>query len=513
MDLSKISTKDLEYINSGQLDKVSTAGLIEYAKQESATPQPRSLGEEFERGAGLALRGAAPVAAGGLAGAALGGPVGMGFGTVALPLAELGTQAANLALPQQYQIPSPYAAVENLLTRLGLPVPETTSERVIQSLGGVLPSTAVQNVAAQTLSQTAQSQLGRNVAEQMAREPGRQLAASVPATAAAQYVGETTGSPVAGMTAGMLAGAPFAAGTRPTGPSRSALEAQSAAAFERAKQSGIALNPTIFSDEMGKIAVNLRQEGYTPTGYPKIEAAFREMMDTSMPKDFTELQALRKIIQGAQSSIDKEERRLASILKDRFDEYILNADKTQIVGAGTKEGVNAWNQARNTYSRMMKAEVFEDMLANAEIEKGRTSLDTYLNNQIKSLAKNEKKMRLFTAKEQAEIREAAKSSNTQRILSLIGRLSPTANAIMGGGNLVFSVSNPQVGIPLAVTAGSARFASNRMRAQSIGNLADIMRTGGLQPRQTSAIRTLATRGLISPQQPVTEEEINLIMGR
>ena len=513
MDLSRISTKDLEYINAGQLDKVSTAGLQEYSRQQDIASQPRSLGEEFQRGTGLALRGLAPVAAGGGLGFALGGPVGAGFGAATLPLAELGTQAVNLALPKEYQIPSPYGAVENLLTQLGLPVPETTGERVIQSLGGALPTTAAQNITAQALSQTAKTQLGRNVAEQMAREPGRQLVATVPATAAGQYVGETTGSPVAGMFASMLAGAPFAAGTRPSGPTRSVLEAQSAAAFEAAKKSGIALNPTIFSSEMGKIASSLRQEGYTPTGYPKIEAAFREMMDTSMPKDFTELQALRKIIQGAQSSIDKEERRLASILKDRFDEYILNADKTQIVGAGTKEGVNAWNQARNTYSRMMKAEVFEDMLANAEIEKGRTSLDTYLNNQIKSLAKNEKKMRLFTAKEQAEIREAAKSSNTQRILSLIGRLSPTANAIMGGGNLVFSVSNPQVGIPLAVTAGSARFASNRMRAQSIGNLADIMRTGVLQPRQQSAVRTMATRGLISPQTPVTEEEINLIMGR
>ena len=37
MDLSKISTKDLEYLNKNQLDKVSTAGLEEYQRQMDTT--------------------------------------------------------------------------------------------------------------------------------------------------------------------------------------------------------------------------------------------------------------------------------------------------------------------------------------------------------------------------------------------------------------------------------------------------------------------------------------------
>lgn len=515
MDLSRISTKDLEYINAGQLDKVSTAGLQEYSRQQNIASQPRSLGEEFQRGTGLAFRGLAPVAVGGGLGFALGGPIGAGFGAATLPLAELGTQAVNLALPKEYQIPSPYGAVENLLTQLGLPVPETTGERVIQSLGGALPTTAAQNITAQALSQTAKTQLGRNVAEQMAREPGRQLVATVPATAAGQYVGETTGSPVAGMFASMLAGAPFAAGTRPSGPTKSVLEAKSAAAFEAANKSGIALNPTIFSDEMGKIAVNLRQEGYTPTGYPKIEAVFREMSNTSMPKDFTELQALRKMIQTVQGSADPAERRLASILKDRFDDYILNADKTQIVGAGTKEGVNAWKQARNTYSRMMKADIFENMLENAKLDQSKftqSGAENSMAQQLRNLAKNPNKMRLFTEAEQAEIKAAAKGSTALNLLKFFGRFAPTGpvSSILPGGAIV---ANPYVGVPLALGATGARMGATSLRRQSVENLADFMRSGVLQPRQQSAVRTMATRGLISPQTPVTEEEINLIMGR
>jgi hypothetical protein len=515
MDLSKISTKDLEYINAGQLDKVSNAGLEEYSRQEALASQPRSLGQEFTRGAGLATRGLAPVATGAGIGFALGGPFGAGVGTFALPLAEISTQAANLVLPENYQIPSPAGAVEGLLTRMGFPVPETTGERAIQAAGGVLPSTAAQNLTAQALSRTAQSQLGRNIATEMAKSPGRQLAASVPATAAAQYTTEATGSPVAGMLAGMVTGAPFAVGTRPTGPSREVLAAQSTAAFDAAKNSGIAFNPSRFSQSMGRVAADLRQEGYTPTAYPKIESVVRELTDVNMPKDFTEIQALRKMMQNAQASTDPAERRLATILKDRFDDYIVNADRADVIGTGNKTGVSAWNQARNTYSRMMKADVFEEMLANAKLDQSKftqSGAENSMAQQLRTLAKNKNKMRLFTNAEQEEIRAAAKGSSTQNLLKFFGRFAPTG-PVSGISTFGATAINPYVGIPLALGATGARMGATSLRRQSVENLADTMRRGGLYPRETSAARALATRGLISPQQPVTEEEINLIMGR
>ncbi len=58
MDLSKVSTKDLEYLKAGQLDKVSTTGLQEIAKQQGTpstpsasvvAPVPYSKAAEFSR--------------------------------------------------------------------------------------------------------------------------------------------------------------------------------------------------------------------------------------------------------------------------------------------------------------------------------------------------------------------------------------------------------------------------------------------------------------------------------
>lgn len=490
--------------------KLTELQAYEYAK---ANAQPRSMGQEFVRGAGLALRGAAPVATGAGAGFLVGGVPGALAGSLALPLAEIGTTAANVLLPEKYQIPSPAAGVESLLTKAGFPVPETMGERIIQGAGGALPMTGIQTLASNVLSKTAVTPVGRGIAEQMAREPARQFAAAVPATAASQSAYEVTGRPELGMLAGMAASAPFSVGVKGNAPTKEVLAAQSNAAFEAARNSGIAFNPTRFSQGMSKIAADMRQEGYTPTGYPKIEGIIKELTNVEMPKDFTELQALRKMIQKAQESIDPAEKRLATILKDRFDDYVLNSSKADLTGTGNKTGVAAWNQAKNSYSRMMKAEVFEDMLANADIEKGRTSVGNYLTSQIKNLAKNDKKMRLFTPTEQAEIIAAAKGSNTQRIFSLIGRLSPTANIFTGGGNIAFATANPYVGIPLAATTGASRLAANQMRKGSIESLADTMRKGGLYPKEEPAIRALAARGLISPQTPITQEELDLLSGK
>lgn len=492
--------------------KLTDLQAYEYAK---AGAQPRSAGEEFVRGAGLSTRGAAPVAAGAGLGFMVGGPPGALAGSLALPLAEMGTQAANVILPQNYQIPSPYGAVEGLLTQLGLPIPETTRERMVQAAGGALGGASTQLAALPSIAKTATTELGRGLAGQMAVQPGRQLTAAAPSAAAAQYTTETTGSPVAGMVAGMVTGAPFAAGTRPTGPPREVLAAQATAAYEAAKKSGIAFNPTRFSQSMGRIAGDLRQEGYTPTGYPKIEAAFKELTDVGMPKDFTELQALRKIIQGAQASADPAERRLASILKDRFDSYIVNADKADIVGTGNKTGVAAWNQARNTYSRMMKADVFDEMLANAQLDRSKftqSGAENSMAQQLRTLAKNKNKMRLFTAAEQEEIRAAAKGSSTQNLLKFFGRFAPTG-PVSGISTFGATAVNPYIGIPLALGTTGARMGATALRKQSVQNLSDFMRTGGLQPKPQPATKALMTRGLISPQQPVTEEEINLLLGR
>jgi hypothetical protein len=494
---------------------MSDAEIVAAIQKISA--QPESMGSQFMRGAGLTARGAAPAVAGAALGFPLGAP-GMLAGALALPAAELATQGANVLLPENYQIPSPAGAVESLLTRLGFPSPESTSERVIQAGGGALGGAGTQLSTLPTLARTATTEMGRSIAGQLAQSPGRQLAAAAPAAMVGQTTAEVTGSPAAGMVAGMATGAPFGAGVRqPVGLSREQISRQASQSFQRAAESGIAFEPKKFAGNMFKIATELRQEGYTPTGYPKIEAAFKELT-TQSPKDFTELQALRKIVQNAQASPDASERRLASILKDRFDDYVLNAPESDVIGTNTKTGVGIWKQARDQYSRQMKGEVFEKMLENAQLDQSKftqSGAENSMAQQLRQLAKNDKKMRLFTKDEQAAIKSAAKGTTMQNLLKFYGRFAPTGpvGGLFAGGA---SVYEPSIGIPFALGAMGSRMGATALRTGSVQNLADMMRAGGAPQIPTNLVPAITGgRGLLSPQVPmdVTSEQLQQIYGQ
>ena len=268
------------------------------------------------------------------------------------------------------------------------------------------------------------------------------------------------------------------AGIAKTAPASQDLEIISSALFDKAKNSGVVFKPQQFVQKMTDVGAELRAEGYTPTAYPKITGVLSELQDLTRPKDFVELQALRKIIGGVQASADPTERRLASILKSNFDDYIANAPQNAI-SAGTKEGVKAWKDARDTYSRLMKSEIFTDMLEKAELDKTKFSMsgtENSLTAQLRNLAKNDKKMRLFTPLEQQAIKQASKGSTKQNLLRLFGKFAPTSAVSSIPALLATSVSGP---VGLALTAGSmgARYGATKMRKSDVENLSALMRAG------------------------------------
>jgi hypothetical protein len=254
------------------------------------------------------------------------------------------------------------------------------------------------------------------------------------------------------------------------------LESASNKLFKQAKDANILIDTKEFTNSMANLGKELRQEGYTPTAYPKITAAIDELTNAGIPKDYTELRALRKIIQGAQKSPDGEEKRLATILKSEFDDYVLNIPESAVT-QGSKEGLKAWKEARDIYSRMSKAEVFEDMLDKAEITKGKFSqsgLENALFTELKNLAVNPKKMKLFTKSEQKAIREAAEGTSGQNALRIIGKFAPTSTVSSILPLLLTGASAP-LGLATTGIAIGARVGATQMRKKQVEQLANLMR--------------------------------------
>lgn len=268
------------------------------------------------------------------------------------------------------------------------------------------------------------------------------------------------------------------AGIGKNAPAVEDLATQSAALFKQAKDSNVEINPQYFGNMMKSVGKDLRSEGYDPRLMPSVAVALEEMQNAKIPKDFQELSTLRTFIQNAQASVNPKEKRVASILKSEFDDYVANIPESSVIG-GDKQGLDAWKKARDAYSKMSKSEIFTDMLEIADLEKTQFSAsgaENSLSKQLRQLAKNEKKMRLFTKEEQAAIKQVAKGTKTQEILRLYGKFAPTSSVNSILPLLATSISGP---VGLAATAGAmgARYGATKMRKSDVNQLAAMMRAG------------------------------------
>lgn len=494
-------------------DSMSEADINKAAKKlyDDATASEKPQKGTMARTAEIVTRGMAQTVPGAVAGGAVGGAPGALIGSMALPIGDaLNTlvnmisggvnKVAGTEIPQ-LQMPSQVAS--QAMTQMGLAEPQSRGERMLEAGAGGISSTLAQLPALMKLGQQAVSPVTREVSKRLAEAPKAQVAASAPSAATAQYVTEATGSPLAGMIAGVTTAAPFGmTATRKAkgAPTAEQLAQESTNLFNRASESGVLFQSDAFINRMDKIGKDLRTEGYTPKAYPKIASALEELTNPATPKDFTELQSLRKIIKGAQASADPQERRLASILVDDFDNTILNAPDTALIG-GSKESVQMWKDARSAYSKLKKSEIFEDMLNNAELDKSKftaSGAENSMAQQLRQLAKNDKKMRLFTKQEQESIENAAKGGTTQNLLKFYGRFAPTGvvSGIFSGGAIAYE---PTIGAPLAAGAAASRMGAEAMRRTAIENLAAQMRLGRmpeLQPR-TYNVPVTGLRGLLS----------------
>jgi hypothetical protein len=517
MDLTQLSDSDLLALQSGDLTKVSDAGL---AVLNQGQPKSPTLRESFERGAGLTYRSVAPTLAGAQIGS-YGGPLGALVGSMAVPAADAVNALLNvIASPfTEKRLMPASQAIQNLMTRSGVPAaPETQTptERVVG--GGLESMTGVARTIPALIkaSTTAASPVTRGVTEQLAVAPKTQAIVTPTAVMSGQTVTEATGNPLYGAATTLATGT---AGSVKRPQKQEALSTQAldriaTDRYDQLQRSGVQLKTDEFVNAMDDIAKGLRQEGYTPKAFPKVAGAIEELTSTAQPKDWTELQALRKMIRSGQKSIEPEERRMASILLDDYDNYLMTVPKDSIASGDMKNAGQLWSEARNAYSKMKKSEVFEDMLNEAKLDRSKftqSGEENSLAKQLRQLAKNDKKMRLFTKTEQDAIEQAAKGGNVQNMLKFFGRFAPTG-VVPVGLSVGTTALAPMIGIPLTIGAAGSRGLATNMRRGSVEDLTNMMRTGGVPQTIGSPFRAVTpttARGLLS-MEDLDEEQRNLL---
>jgi hypothetical protein len=179
--------------------------------------------------------------------------------------------------------------------------------------------------------------------------------------------------------------------------------------------------------------------------------------------------------------------------------------------------------ARELWKKGKKSQILESIFdvadLRAETNFTQSGMEQALRSRLTNLAANEKLMRQFSKTEQAAIVDAAKGGNMQNFFRYVGKLAPTSVIPAAGG---FFLGQQALGTELgalgmaapAIVGAGARKLATSQGLQRFQELENMLRLGR-QPRTAiSGKAPVITRSLLAPQQePVTQEEINLLMGR
>ena len=483
MDFSKFSTKDLEYLKSQKIDKVSTDGLAELQRQLSGVPSnvtdqsvPYDLllpPEQRVQPTEPAVQkpqttidripilreavGAFDAAVGALS-PIVTAPVGAYYG--------LARQGIGGITGNQYAPDAEQAMLKGMDTTAYRPSTEI-GQKAMEGLGNVLEAsklapTPMMGVVPQQLPSKAL--YGANP---KALEFGA-TPIKLPFTKAPLYV-PTVSANIFKNKKVDLGGV----------PEQQFFQEQATNLFNQAQSEGITLKKNVFQANMKNLPSRLRQEGYTPSGnFPDVNAAIKELTSGKQPVDFTEIQSLRTMIKNGQASVNANERRIATRLLDEFDDYMANMPVRDIK-IGNKAALKTWQEARDSYAKFKKSEIFTDMLDEAQLDKSKfvqSGSENSLAKQMRQLAKNEKRMRLFSKGEQDAIIEAAKGSDIQQTLKFVGRFAPTST-VSAIPTFLIGAGDAASGGMFAAGSIAGRMGATKMREGSIIDLAKFMRSG------------------------------------
>lgn len=465
----------------------SAAPRFKPDRVEDAIPQRTGVVDTLSQYAGVVNRALAPYATVALGGGAVGGPAGAVVAPLALGLTDLASTAFNVgsqALGSEQRVPMLSDVIRGGLETVAPDAfrqPETPGQRFAATTSEAATAALSQaNALRQLAAQTAPGVV-RNVLTEAGRAPVVQAGAAVPAAAAVQAVDELTDEGAilqdpyvkgaVGVLAGLVGGATTAKVTR-TGqvkaPALDEMRSKAKATYRSIDQSGVQFDPNAYSSWLS--GVRGRLTGFDPDQHKAVDLEIRNLEQSiGKPRTMSELDAARSNIKKRLGkSTDPNLRRLGSELASELDDFVLNAPPSAIAAGNYPQAQAALAEARRLYAAVSKSENMEELVRRAKLSS--RPLDDAIRTEFRNLARNERRMRLYTPEERQFIEEVVQGGRLASALTSVSEALKVRSTLGGGLYLGSTVGAfaPQVTLPMALAAGVG-VGATRMTARSLAN--------------------------------------------
>lgn len=317
-------------------------------------------------------------------------------------------------------------------------------------------------------------------------------------------LGAATGGTLGAVSRGIIGGA-----ARPT---TEALKQQAGRAYDKAEAAGVIVKSDSFRKAVDRMQETIAEAGVDKTLHQRVMAAFERLKEgAAQNQTLKGMEILRRVVRGAAKSTDEDERRIAMLLLDDFDDFVSGLKSSDVVAGPTKEAVSSLREARRLWHTVRKARTIEGLVEGARNRAGQFTGSGYenaLRTEFRGLAQNARRMRQFNKTEQEFIRKVARGTPLGNALRWLGKLAPrgvVSTALSGG--MGYGVGGPAgaAGILLAGEAGraGATAATKANVTRVVNEILGPVTKGPvtISPQQAQLLRSAVLGGVEAQRQP------------
>lgn len=400
-----------------------------------------------------------------------------------------------------------------MLTRMGLPVPETGAERAAQAGVQALTSAA-------GLARAAPTAFGQDLVRQLP-------ATGVGATAAqptAEVVKELTGSDLAAAVSGLLAAgvtgkaAGDLAGKVATGKqpimTMDEVRRRAERSYTAVTDAGIQLNQPAGQSLATGLTSRLQDARYLPENAAPVKVVLDKINQVVErgPVSFDQVSQLRQLANDLKSNPDRNVQRLAGVMVNEIDEFVARlSPKDVTAGAGKlDEAIKTLASARKDWRNLSRANMIDDILnvAEARAMDPKASESELIRRGFINLAANKNKMRLFTENEQNVIKSVAKGGSLDPLLTFAARFNPERSQLIAGGVVGGGVFGSPESLYYSGPIMAGGFMADKAQAAMRQRAAQQAISGLLSGKTPAPLPSTYGRGMLGGALILSPEEIN-----
>lgn len=412
---------------------------------------------------------------------------------------------ANL-LGSPSRMPLASEAQQQGMTQLGLPEPQGTLERAVQT--GTSAMTGTGATAAMLKGVKGAAPLVENM---FAQVPAAGLAGTT-ASAVGETTADITGSPLAGYAAALVTGGlaanltskaltPVGTPSKPT-LSMEDIKTRAKQAYKTMENENITLRPLSVQSLFNKAEQELVKENFNPAldAHRPVAQVIQQVRDMAGNKrvSFTQLEQMRSAMNALKNDPNPATRKYAGQFVSEMDAYLGNISTKDVMPgtAGSAEkAAKAVVDARQDWRNMSRAGTIEDALnvAEAKALDPKASEGELIRRQLINLVANKNKMRVFSERERNAIKSVAKGPFVDPLLTLAARFNPERSQLMAGAQVAGAVANPLV----AATVAGGGFAADKLQSLLRSRSANKLLSGIASGNLPAPVPNLAWRGMLS----------------